>query len=72
MTSWYTVKLPYMPLRLAPKVLNTIDMVMLICEQLTVINSVMFKLCYIKRIVASPGVCIKNPIRLYLLSNNWN
>ena len=66
-----TVKFSQMALRLVPKILNAIDVIMFISEPFTMVNSVMLKLRNIQRVVTSKTVCIHNTVWLYLLPNNW-
>jgi hypothetical protein len=70
MVFWYTVKFTHMSLCLVPKILYSINVIMFVSKQFTVVNSVMLELRNIQRVIASPRIGVNNTIRLYLLPNN--
>jgi len=59
-----------MSLCLIPKILNPIDVALLISKQLTVINPVMLKLGHIQRIVTTKIISVDDSVSLHFLPNN--
>ena len=56
MLLWNTVEFTHMTLGLVPKVLNAIDMILLVCKEFRVVDTEMLKVRYIQHVVASPTV----------------
>ena len=52
MLFWDTIKFASMALRLTPKALNTIDVIMLISKQFTMVDTIVFKL---RNIITTPN-----------------
>ena len=59
-----------MTLSLVPEILNTINVITLISKQLTVIDSVVFKLRDIQCVIAPEGIGIYQAVRFYLLPDD--
>ena len=59
-----------MPFRLVPKVFDAIDVVMLVCKEFAVIDSIVLKLRHIQAIVGTIIVSIDNAIRHHLFTDD--
>ena len=59
-----------MTFRLVPKILYTINMIVLVRKQLTVVDTIMFKLRDIQCVIAAKGIAIHNTIWGHFLPNN--
>ncbi len=59
-----------MALRLVPEILNAIDVIMPVCKQLTMVDSVVPEIRHIQCIVAAPGVRIHDAVRYDLVLHN--
>lgn len=70
MLSWNAIESAQMTFRLIPKILNPIDVVALLGEQFTVVDSLVLKLRNIQGVIALERVRINQAIRLHLLPNN--
>ena len=62
MFPWNTIEPTHVTLRLVPEILNTIDVIMAICKQLTMVDSVVPEFRHIQCIVAAPSIRIHNAI----------
>ena len=51
-----TVEFAHMTLRLVPKILNPVDVVLLVCKEFGMVDPEMFEVRYIKDVVASPAI----------------
>ena len=69
MLFWDTVKLTLRPLCLVPKILNSVDVVMLFCKMCAVIDSKMAELTHIQDIVTSVTICINDTVWFNLLAD---
>ena len=65
-----TVKLAHMTLGLVPKILNTVDMILLVCKEFGMIDPEVFEVQRIQCVVASPIVGINDAVRHDLAFNN--
>ena len=57
------IKFAQLTLCLVPKVLDSIDVILSICEQFWVVDSSVMKITYIKSIVRSECVCVNDTVR---------
>ena len=57
------IKFAQLTLFLVPKVLDSIDVILSICEQFWVVDSSVMKITYIKSIVRSECVCVNDTVR---------
>lgn len=69
-TSPNPVKFVQMTLRLIPKILYTINVIVLISKQLTMIYTIVLERTHIKYIITAQAIGIYNAVRSYFLSNN--
>lgn len=63
MRSGNTVKFTHMTLGLVPEIFYAIDMIMLVCKQLGMVNSVVFKIAHIQYIITAPAIGIHDAVR---------
>ena len=59
---WSPIELSQMTLRLIPKILNAVDVVMPVSKQHAVVDAAVLELGHIKRIVAAPAVRVNNAV----------
>ena len=67
---WDTIVAPQMAFGLVPKILNPIDVVLLVCKEFGVVDSKMFKVRNIQHVVGLPAVRIDNAVRNDLAFDN--
>ena len=65
-----TVEFAHMAFGLVPKILNPIDVVLLVCKEFGVVDSKMFKVRNIQHVVGLPAVRIDNAVRNDLAVDN--
>ncbi len=56
MLLWNTVEFTHMTLCLVPKILNSVDVVFLVCKEFGVVDPEVFEFRYIQDVVTSPTV----------------
>lgn len=61
------IKSAHISLGLIPKILNAIDMIMLVCKQLTMIDSIVLEIGHIKDVVAGECIGIDDAVRRNML-----
>jgi len=66
----FTHEFTHMPLGLIPKILDTVDMVFMVCKKFRMVDAEMFKIRHVQHIIASPTVRIDNAVRNDLAFNN--
>ena len=70
MSLWDTVEFAHVALRLVPKVLNPVDVVLLVCKEFGVVDSKVLEVRNIQYVVGFPAVPINNAIRDDLAFDN--
>ena len=65
-----TVEFAHMAFGLVPKILNPIDVVLLVCKEFGVVDSKMFKVRNIQHVLGLPAVRIDNAVRNDLAFDN--
>ncbi len=60
---WNTVEFAHMALGLVPKVLDTIDVVLLVCKEFGMVDPKVMEIRYVQHVVAAPTVRINDAIR---------
>ena len=65
-----TVKLPHMTLRLVPKILDTVDMILFVCKKFGMVDAKMLKVRDVQDVVTAPTVRIDDTIRHHLAFND--
>ena len=70
MSLWDTVEFAHMALRLVPKVLNPVDVVLLVCKEFGVVDSKVLEVRNIQYVVGFPAVPINNAVRDDLAFDN--
>ena len=70
MSLWDTVEFAHMALRLLPKVLNPVDVVLLVCKEFGVVDSKVLEVRNIQYVVGFPAVPINNAVRDDLAFDN--
>ena len=70
MSLWGTVEFAHMALRLLPKVLNPVDVVLLVCKEFGVVDSKVLEVRNIQYVVGFPAVPINNAVRDDLAFDN--
>ena len=64
------VELTQMPFCLTPKVLNSIDVVLLFSKMRTVVDAEMVKFAHVQYVKALIAICINDAVRRNLLAGN--
>jgi|TARA_B110000881_G_scaffold189249_1_gene179724 hypothetical protein len=67
---WDTVEFAHVALRLVPKVLNPVDVVLLVCKEFGVVDSKVLEVRNIQYVVGFPAVPINNAVRDDLAFDN--
>jgi hypothetical protein len=67
---WDTVKFAHIALRLVPKVLNPVDVVILVCKECGVVGSKVLEVRNIQYVVGFPAVPINIAVRADLAFDN--
>jgi hypothetical protein len=67
---WNTVEFAHVALRLVPKVLNPVDVVLLVCKEFGVVDSKVLEVRNIQYVVGFPAVPINNAVRDDLAFDN--
>ncbi len=57
-----TVEFAQMTLRLVPKVLNAVDVILLVCKKFGMVDMTVLKIRYIQHVVSSPAVRIDGAV----------
>ena len=70
MSLWDTVEFAHVALRLVPKVLNPVDVVLLVCKEFGVVDSKVLEVRNIQYVVGFPAVPINNAVRDDLAFDN--
>ncbi len=70
MSLWDTVEFAHVALRLVPKVLNPVDVVLLVCNEFGVVDSKVLEVRNIQYVVGFPAVPINNAVRDDLAFDN--
>lgn len=65
-----TVKLAHVALGLVPKILNPVDVILLVCKEFRMVDSEVMKIRNVQYIVGSPTVRIDNAVRNDLTLDN--
>ena len=58
-----TVEFPQMTLRLVPEVFNAIDVILLVCKELGMVDATVLEIRYIQYVVPPPAVGINDAVR---------
>ncbi|MGF6148816.1 Uncharacterised protein [Kingella potus] len=64
------VKLTQMPFCLTPKVLNSVNMIVLLGKMCAVVNTEMIELTHVQHAIALMAIRVNNAVRLNLFSDN--
>ena len=70
MRLWNTIEFTHMTLRLVPKILNPVDVILLVCKEFRMVDSEVMKIRNVQYIVGSPTVRIDNAVRNDLTLDN--
>ena len=70
MSLWDTVEFAHVALRLVLKVLNPVDVVLLVCKEFGVVDSKVLEVRNIQYVVGFPAVPINNAVRDDLAFDN--
>ena len=65
-----TVKLTHMVLGLVPKILNSIDVILLVCKEFGMVNPEVLEVRNIRHVIATPAVRIDDAVRHDFTLNN--
>ncbi len=72
MSPWSTVEFARMVLGLVAKILDPVDVVLLVCEEFRVIDPEVLEIGNIQHIVTPPEIGIDNAVRHDLAFHNWH
>ena len=56
MLLWNTIEFAHMTLGLIPKILNSVNVVLLVCKQFGMVDAEVLKIRYIQDVVAAPTI----------------
>ena len=70
MLLWNTIEFTHMTLCLVPKILNPVDVVLLVCKEFGVVDSKVLEVRNIQYVVGFPAVPINNAVRDDLAFDN--
>ena len=70
MSLWDTVEFAHVALRLVPKVLNPVDVVLLVCNEFGVVDSKVLEVRNIQYVVGFPAVPINSAVMDYISFDN--
>ena len=63
MSLWNTIEFAHMTLCLVPKVLNAIDVILLVCKKLRVVDPEVFEVGNIQHVIPPPTIGIDDAVR---------
>ena len=66
-----TVEFSHMALGLVPKILNPVNVILLVCKELGMVDPEVMKIRYIQHVVAAPTVGINDAIRNDFTFDDW-